>query len=136
MLESQFVRNQEPHEVSLPEGSHVAKSKSVDGGAPVVRQLIVDSESLEIAQVIVDRKVKLPEPISAPPLNELNLIVEDLEVVEDQPSNARSTLLTMTEVTMVEPEMDFPARLIHLKIENHRVRAELDSLENIFSSGV
>ncbi len=136
MQESQFVRNQEPHEVSLSEGSRVAKGKSFDAGAPVVRQLIVDSESLDIAQAFDDRKVKLPEPISTPPLNEANLIVEIVAVVEGNPPNAKLALPTKAAIAVVETEMNFPARLIHLKIENDRVRTELDSLESTFSSGV
>jgi len=50
MSDTQFVRNEDPHEVSLPEGSKVAKSRSAENPTPVIRQVIVDSDTLNVEE--------------------------------------------------------------------------------------
>ncbi|MEI7535754.1 MAG: hypothetical protein WCJ76_01015 [Comamonadaceae bacterium] len=136
MTESQFVRNQEPHEVTMPEGSHIAKSKSADPGAPVVRQLQLESDPLQIAQIIVDRKVQLPPPAAEPTLavpNFMPVIAEAVDVLAALPVQEQSV---NEEKAEQEPEADSSERLIHLRIENNKVRAELKDLEQIFNSGL
>lgn len=136
MSETQFIRSTEPHEVNLPEGSHVAKSRSADAGEPVVRQLIVESEPLEIVQVLADRRVDLPPPISGLPLADATLkvaAIEDPGAASVRPADEQ---WARSEASVLEPATDFPARLIHLKIENNKVRGELDGLEDLFNSGV
>lgn len=138
MTESQFVRSQEPHEVSMPEGSRIAKSKSADAGEPVVRQLQVESDPLQIAQIIVDRKVELPPPTPEPTLSELHFVpaipvtgevlVAVPELVQKQP--------VKVEQAQSEPDADSSERLLHLKSENNKVRSELTELEQAFNTGL
>lgn len=136
MSETQLIRSTGPHEVNLPEGSHVAKGRSADAGAAVVRQSIVDSEPIEIVRSLVDRRVNLSPPISALPLADANLNTGAPEVPDNALVRPAHEQEAKAQASGLEPRVNLPARLTHLKIENNRVRAELDGLENLFHSGV
>ena len=142
MTESQFVRSQEPHEVSMPEGSCIAKSKSADAGEPVVRQLQVESDPLQIAQIIVDRKVELPPPTSEPTLSELHFVpaipvTGEVLVAEPEPvPELVQKQPVKVEQAQSEPDADSSERLLHLKSENNKVRSELTELEQAFNTGL
>ena len=142
MTESQFVRSQEPHEVSMPEGSRIAKSKSADAGEPVVRQLQVESDSLQIAQIIVDRKVELPPPTPEPTLSELHFVPaipvtgEVLVAVPEPVPEPVQKQPVKVEQAQSEPDADSSERLLHLKSENNKVRSELTELEQAFNTGL
>lgn len=142
MTESQFVRSQEPHEVSMPEGSRIAKSKSADAGEPVVRQLQVESDPLQIAQIIVDRKVELPPPTPEPTLSELHFVPaipvtgEVLVAVPEPVPELVQKQPVKVEQAQSEPDADSSERLLHLKSENNKVRSELTELEQAFNTGL
>ena len=142
MTESQFVRSQEPHEVSMPEGSHIAKSRSTDPGEPVVRQLQVQSDPLQIAQIIVDRKVELPPPTPESTLSESHFVPafpSTAEVVAAEPVPVpvpMQKLPVKIQRTQPEPDADSSERLLHLKSENNKVRSELTELEQAFNTGL
>lgn len=142
MTESQFVRSQEPHEVSMPEGSRIAKSKSADAGEPVVRQLQVESDSLQIAQIIVDRKVELPPPTPEPTLSELHFVPaipvtgEVLVALPEPVPELVQKQPVKVEQAQSEPDADSSERLLHLKSENNKVRSELTELEQAFNTGL
>jgi len=146
MTESQFVRSQEPHEVSMPEGSRIAKSKSADAGEPVVRQLQVESDPLQIAQIIVDRKVELPPPTPEPTLSELHFVpaipvTGEVLVAVPEPEPELVPELVQKQPVKVEqaqsePDADSSERLLHLKSENNKVRSELTELEQAFNTGL
>lgn len=136
MSETQLIRSTGPHEVNLPEGSHVAKSRSADAGAAVVRQAIVDSEPIEILRSLVDIRVDLSPPISALPLADANLKIATPEVLNAGSARPAPEQGVKAEDSGLESKVNLPARLTLLKIENNKVRAELDGLENLFHSGV
>ena len=142
MTESQFVRSQEPHEVSMPEGSHIAKSRSTDPGEPVVRQLQVQSDPLQIAQIIVDRKVELPPPTPESTLSESHFVPafpSTAEVVAAEPVPVPVPMQKQPvkiQRTQPEPDADSSERLLHLKSENNKVRSELTELEKAFNTGL
>ena len=142
MTESQFVRSQEPHEVSMPEGSHIAKSRSTDPGEPVVRQLQVQSDPLQIAQIIVARKVELPPPTPESTLSESHFVPafpSNAEVVAAEPVPVPVPMQKQPvkiQRTQPEPDADSSERLLHLKSENNKVRSELTELEQTFNSGL
>ena len=140
MTESQFVRSQEPHEVSMPEGSHIAKSRSTDPGEPVVRQLQVQSDPLQIAQIIVDRKVELPPPTPESTLSESHFVPafpSTAEVVAAEPVPVPMQKQPVKiQRTQPEPDADSSERLLHLKSENNKVRSELTELEQAFNTGL
>lgn len=137
MSDPQFIRNKDPHQVSMPEGSRVAISKSADVGGPTVRNTHIDDELLITEEVdpLLNLSFQLPELVKNPvdfnfkSKDELLTAPEIEEVVsiEIQPSFSAE---------YIEAEMNFPARLIHLKIENDKVKDELDKLEKLMSSGI
>jgi hypothetical protein len=58
---------------------------------------------------------------------------ENFKESETQAAAAPSNEATSTaeqKATSIEPEMDFPARVVHLKIENDNLRGALDKLES------
>jgi len=137
MSDPQFIRNKDPHQVSMPEGSRVATSKSADVGGPTVRNTKVDDELLISEEVdpLLNLSFQLPELVKNPVDFNLNnkdeLLtapeIEEVVSIEIQPSFSAE---------YIEAEMNFPARLIHLKIENDKVKDELDELEKLMSSGI
>ena len=140
MMESQFVRSQEPHEVSMPEGSHIATSRSADPGEPIVRQLQVESEPLQIAQIILDRKVELPPPTPGPTLSEPHFApaipaTEEVLAALPEPVPVQKQSVKVEE-TQPEQDADSSERLLHLKSENNKVRSELTELEQAFNTGL
>jgi hypothetical protein len=137
MSDPQFIRNKDPHQVSMPEGSRVATSKSADVGGPSVRNTHVDDELLISEEVdpLLNLSFELPEIVKTPVDFNLKLkdelsIAPEFEVavkIENEPSFSAE---------YIEAEMNFPARLIHLKIENDKVKNELDELDKLMSSGI
>lgn len=137
MSDPQFIRNKDPHQVSMPEGSRVAISKSADVGGPTVRNTHIDDELLITEEVdpLLNLSFQLPELVKNPV--DFNLKskdelltapeIEEVVSIEIQPSFSAE---------YIEAEMNFPARLIHLKIENDKVKDELDELEKLMSSGI
>jgi len=137
MSDPQFIRNKDPHQVSMPEGSRVATSKSADVGGPSVRNTHVDVELLISEEVdpLLNLSFQLPELVTNPAdfnlkiKNEPSTVPDSEEIVsiESEPSFSAD---------YIEAEMNFPARLIHLKIENDKVKNELDELDKLMSSGI
>jgi hypothetical protein len=137
MSDPQFIRNKDPHQVSMPEGSRVATSKSADVGGPSVRNTNVDAELIipeevdpllnlsfqlpELGRSLVDFNLNIKDELSTSP--ELDEIIS----VKNEPSFSAE---------YIEAEMNFPARLIHLKIENDKVKNELDVLDKLMSTGI
>ena len=133
MSEPELIRSGAPHEVSVAPGSTVAKSRSASPRETVIRQNVagepeyvdvvdpVERDTLAIgkprpdathaseAAAVTNRgRLFTAEPIKPPP-------------VDDEPGE-------------IAPEMNFPARLIHLKIENDKMRSMLDGLERGFEA--
>lgn len=137
MSDPQFIRNKNPHEVSMPEGSRVATSKSADVGGPTVRNTQVDDELLVFEEVDPLLNLSLQSPELVKDRLEFNLKIKDelsthpefekVVHIESEPSFSAE---------YIEAEMNFPARLIHLKIENDKVKSELDELDKLMSTGI
>ncbi len=74
MSDPKFIRNKEPHQVSMPEGSRVAASKSADVGGPSVRNTLVDNEQIISEEIdpLLNLSVELPEVVRK--TTEFNLI--------------------------------------------------------------
>jgi len=136
MSEPQFIRNKNPHEVSMPEGSHVAASKSAEVGGPTVRQVLTEND----AEILVDsaEPSKVESPSLLPP-NRLNeVVLKRSKLDSPQLPHAEEVINQAQPMDDLdpEPEMNFPARLIYLKLENDKVRSELDILEQQMTVGV
>jgi len=142
MSEPQFIPSGMPHSVEMPEGSHVAKSKSGKAGTEVRRteqdhfaqdqEIAVDANQVLLTSTAVaDNLAKVPrsdnieraskalKPGAVPKGRNTASGAEDPQA-DDKP-------VYDTEM----PEMNFPARLIHLKVENDAVRAQLESLQSV-----
>jgi hypothetical protein len=137
MSDPQFIRNKDPHEVSMPEGSRVATSKSADVGGPTVRNTQVDDELLVSDEVdpLLNLSLQLPELVKD--RGEFNLKIKDELPIPPKFEEAVSIEKESSfSAEYIEAEMNFPARLIHLKIENDKVKSELDKLDKLMSSGI
>jgi len=137
MSEPQFIRNKDPHQVTMPEGSHVAASKSADVGGPSVRNTLIDEEVniTEAVDPLLNLTYEIPDPVKK--LGDFKLEKKDdlpkvAKVDEPVPIESEPTFST----EYIEAEMNFPARLIHIKIENDRVKSEIDELDKLMSSGI
>jgi hypothetical protein len=135
MSEPQFIRSQVPHEVSMPQGSQVAKSKSADVGSPTIRQVLVETDTHAPEEITEDSLVISPT-IETKVLNDVTLTTKAPEAPQNLPKPEKSYAKELSDLVGDEPEMNFPARLINLKIENDKVKVQLDRLESQIGSGV
>ncbi len=134
MSDPQIIRNDAPHAVSVPDGSHVAMSKSAVQGEPSIRKVLADPDAPVIEHVMRDNKVVLPPGSEAERSDaqlKSNARPEKSPAPQTTVQAEESHPLVATELR----EMDFPARLIHLKIENDKVRSRLDQLEQQMKPG-
>jgi glutaredoxin-related protein len=137
MSDPKFIRNKEPHQVSMPEGSRVAASKSADVGGPSVRNTLLDEEHIVAEEIdpLLNLSVELPEVVRK--IAEIDLqkknIISQVSIAENLPRYVSQPSFS---TEYIEAEMNFPARLIHLKIENDKVKSEILELENLMSSGI
>jgi hypothetical protein len=139
MSDPKFIRNKDPHQVSMPEGSRVAASKTADAGGPAVRNTLVDEEEIisNEGDPLLNLGFQLPEVVKN--YAELNLTNKDigLEAKKLETSeNLNSDVQPSFSAEYIEAEMNFLARLIHLKIENDKVKNEMADLENLMSNGI
>lgn len=132
MNEPQFIRSNAPHEVSMPEGSHIAAGKTVGVGGVTVHKVLNEEENFD-SYVLGTEAVKPILPIESKDLNTIPLKSKDEDsgnrTLEDKSSEKNL-------ISKFEEEMNFPARLIYLKIENKRVKEELNILEQKMNSGI
>lgn len=136
MTESHFVRNLEPHEVSLPERGTIARSRSADPGAPVVTDLQIESESLDVAHGMVERYADLPPPLAGATPDNPHFKPAFTEVVQLAALVASEVQAANVQGAELLREVSTSDRLIQLKSENNKVRAELDDLEQLFNTGL
>ena len=179
MEEPEVIHSQRKHEVSIPEGSHVAVSKTATPQEPSVRKVLrtgggeesehkpedrfaqneehqgasrtvshadeVQPERTDLAKKPLhssddrlrsDAPATPPQrvanqapvrPADAPPLNsEVNpaipaqVLVQKVDSSNDQPEFSAQEM----------PQMDFPARVVHLRIENEKLRTRLENLDS------
>ena len=149
MSEPEFFPSHAPHKVEMPEGSNVAKSKSAHVGTDIRRvakdETMVD-EALEIAP---DNIVRLGNAAAAasnivklPPQQK-----KELKTVAIKTTAAAGTASIHADAgddqgyleaefeTEEMVEMDFPARVIQLKIQNDAMREELKALDALINGG-
>jgi hypothetical protein len=142
MSEPQFIPSGVPHSVEMPEGSHVAKSKSGKAGTEVRRneqdhfahdqEIAVDANQVLLtSSAATDNMVKVPRSDNieraSKTLNSTSGSPGSNESASVADAQARDTRVYDTEMS----EMNFPARLIQLKVENDAVREQLESLQSM-----
>ena len=139
MTEPTIIRSDAPHEVVIPEGSHHARSKSSHVGAPSKPLTVEEKDTNFVVQSQNDHRVFVPELPAADPLKDTILNAANASRPSLQPPAPAEGNVAKTSfqaapaqpLMMPEdmPEMDFPARIINIKIENEKVRSTLDALE-------
>jgi hypothetical protein len=142
MSEPQFIPSGMPHSVEMPEGSHVAKSKSGKAGTEVRRSEqdhFAHDQEIEVAAHHIHLQASSPaaDNLAKVPRSDnierafKNLMPAAGAVVQKRDAPRTSDDAQEQPVNDTEmPEMNFPARLIHLKVENDAVRAQLESLHS------
>ena len=143
MSEPEFFPSHAPHHVEMPEGSNVAKSKSAQVGTDIRRvdtHEQIEGEDLEIHP---DNTILLQSSAGAAS-NIVKLQPQEkkeLKTVEIKSSNATTSAAAanapsnaIAEFETEEMvEMDFPARVIRLKIENDQIREQLKALDSLIN---
>jgi hypothetical protein len=143
MSEPEFFPSHAPHHVEMPEGSNVAKSKSAQVGTDIRRvdtHEQIEGEDLEIHP---DNTILLQSSAGAAS-NIVKLQPQgkkELKTVEIKSSNAKTSAAAanapsnaIAEFETEEMvEMDFPARVIRLKIENDQIREQLKALDSLIN---
>lgn len=130
MKEPEVIRSGAAHEVSMAPGSSVAKSHVAAPRETVVRQnAVADTEYIDDgapserdAVSIGKSKQEEAAAVDAPAAVTQNRG----RLFTAEPTAAP----TQEEAEELAPEMNFPARLIHLRMENEKMRAVLDELEH------
>jgi hypothetical protein len=148
MSDPHIVRGDTPHEVSMPEGSNAAVSKTGEAGAPSIRRVLAEPEQFDAVQPLQDARVfgpaplptrldplEVPPPVSPQPRGEWTA-AQVTQAENDFVSAAGDEMKAKLEAEIggadqTWVEMDFPARVIKLKMENDRVRDQLDHLERL-----
>lgn len=143
MSEPEFFPSHAPHHVEMPEGSNVAKSKSAHVGTDIRRVAKDENIAEEELEIAPENTVLLQRP-SAPASNIIKLPPsekKELKTVTIAPAAAAGSsgasanaaaqdALEEAEFETEEMvEMDFPARVIQLKIENDTIREQLKALD-------
>jgi hypothetical protein len=150
MSEPEFFPSHAPHKVEMPEGSNVAKSKSARVGTDIRRvdtsQTIAEEEEEQMlaADNIVDPKVagatsnivKLP-PQTGEALKTVAIKTAQSAAKASDRSSAEAWEAGLEAEFETEEmvEMDFPARVIQLKIENDAIRVQLKALDALMKGG-
>ena len=168
-----IIKSNQPHSVTMPEGTNVAVGKKGEEGTPAVRKVLADPEDNVVEHIVMDGGVskttdqnvsvnahdpnykgyqnaaEMPDRFVSneksadipPPARksvdvtklDSNLKPQEKAVGADAIESKAATNKVAAEISKPvykpEPEMDFPARVINIKIENDQLRARLDRLE-------
>lgn len=134
MSEPQFIPSGLPHSVEMPEGSSVARSRSGTAGTDIRR---TEQDRFASDQVIAVEAHHIVLKASATEAQGTFKIsrrdqIERASTIQKAPSVAETPASTGKPVYDQEMvEMNFPARLIQLKIDNDNVREQLQVLETL-----
>jgi hypothetical protein len=168
-----IIKTNQPHSVTMPEGTNVAVGKKGEEGTPAVRKVLADPDAHVVEHMVMDggvsktidqnvsvnaqdpnykgyqsaaempdRFVSNEKSADIPPSSRKSVDITKLDsILKPQDKNVGDDANESKGVTnelaadilkpvyAAEPEMDFPARVINIKIENDQLRARLDKLE-------
>lgn len=148
MSEPEFFPSHAPHHVEMPEGSNVAKSKSAHVGTDIRRvakdETIADEE-LEVAPentiLLQTASAAASNIVKLPPQEKKDLKTVAIKSTASAAKAGVAAAAAQSSAEDVEfeteemVEMDFPARVIQLKIENDAIREELKALDALIKGG-
>ena len=147
MKEPEFFPSHAPHHVEMPEGSNVAKSKSAQVGTDIRRVAKDETIADEELEVAPENTIRL-QSTSAAASNIVKLPPQDKKELKTVAIKTTGTgakagtalglgsdedVLEAEFETEEMVEMDFPARIIQLKIENDQIREELKALDSLIN---
>lgn len=147
MKEPEFFPSHAPHHVEMPEGSNVAKSKSAQVGTDIRRVAKDETIADEELEVAPENTIRL-QSTSAAASNIVKLPPQDKKELKTVAikttgtgAKAGTALGLSSDEDVLEAEfeteemveMDFPARIIQLKIENDQIREELKALDSLIN---
>ena len=168
-----IIKSNQPHSVTMPEGTNVAVGKKGEEGTPAVRKVLADPDAHVVEHLVMDggvsktidqnvsvnaqdpnykgyqsaaempdRFVSNEKSADIPPPTRKSVDITKLDSIlkpQDKAvgADANESKAVTNEVAAdiskpvyaAESEMDFPARVINIKIENDQLRARLDKLE-------
>jgi len=153
MTEAQFIPSSKPHSVEMPEGSRVAKSKSAHTGDDIRRNEHDEHAPVEVIEVSTNmvllknsgsastkNRIKLPDNTAAG-LAHRRVAASQSAVTGNAGAQDGAALgaaakdeVKSNRYTTEMQEMNFPARVIQLHIENEHVREQLKALESLMKS--
>ena len=153
MNEAQFIPSSKPHSVEMPEGSRVAKSKSAHTGDDIRRNEHDEHAPVEVIEVSpnmvllkntggasTENRVKLPDNTATELANRRGAARPSAKTSATA-ANGGTALGASAKgedksnrYTIEMQEMNFPARVIQLHIENENVREQLKALESLMKS--
>lgn len=133
MSEPGLIRSGAPHEVSVAPGSTVAKSHSAAPRDTVIRQNVAgEAEYVDPVDPVERDTLAIGKPRADLPDGRAEAVVANRgRLFTAEPTKPPPV---EEETGEIAPEMNFPARLIHLKIENEKMRSVLDGLEKGFEA--
>ena len=168
-----IIKTNQPHSVTMPEGTNVAVGKKGEEGTPAVRKVLADPDAHVVEHMVMDggvsktidqnvsvnaqdpnykgyqsaaempdRFVSNEKSADIPPPSRKSVDITKLDSILKPQENAvgadtNESKAVTQEVAAgnskpyhaAQPEMDFPARVINIKIANDQLRARLDKLE-------
>ena len=168
-----IIKSNQPHSVTMPEGTNVAVGKKGEEGTPAVRKVLADPDAHVVEHLVMDggvsksidqnvsvnaqdpnykgyqsaaempdRFVSNEKSADIPPPSRKSVDITKLDsILKPQEKTVGADINESNVVTQevaagnsmpslaAQPEMDFPARVINIKIENDQLRARLDNLE-------
>ena len=133
MSEPEFIRSGAPHEVSVAPGSMVAKSRSASPRDTVIRQNVAgEPEYVDVLDPVERDTLAIGKPPGSEPKTSDEAVISNRgRLFTAEPTKPPPV---DEEAEEIAPEMNFPARLIHLRIENEKMRSVLDGLEKGFEA--
>jgi|694.fasta_scaffold15496_10 hypothetical protein len=177
MSDNNIIRSDHPHEVTMPEGSRIAVSKTAEKTEPSIRKVFQEGEEFIETHMVIEEgggsQIRTADESIVDPTNQTAHSEFETHSNRIDNQNAEATLTREatsipvikdageeeTPFSEIEPinsvdiptknqtsvdtedmrkvstnstaqvEMDFPARVINLKIENDQLHERLDLLE-------
>lgn len=142
MSEPAFIKSSEPFKVAMPEGSTVARSQTAKVGNDV-RRVLADDEFVNVEVHVDENTVLLQSGGGRKSVDFASTKspapgTQTTPLAKTNPAAAQAAALAADakeEERLAMAEMNFPARIVHLKIENDAIRKQLNALDTQIKPG-
>jgi hypothetical protein len=130
MSDPQVIRSGAAHQVSVAPGSAVAKSHAAAPRETVIRQNpVAEAEYIAEGDPSERDAVTIGQPKPEEAAGAESAVAQNRGRLFTAEPTAPTPQVLQDGEEELQPEMNFPARLIHLRMENEKMRAVLDELE-------